>query len=271
MDHERSHAISSSAKILAIIPARNEELSIAKTIEGVKGELPQIDILVISDGSTDSTETIASRTGANVIRLPFRLGYGGAVQAGFKYAHALGYDFVLQMDADGQHDPASARALLAPVVASEVDIAIGSRFRGELRYRIPWLRRAGMRFFARILKIVTGREFTDPTSGYQAMNRGVFGYFAAGNYPSDFPDADTIIALTLAGFRISEVPVTMLPRTAGSSMHSNLRAGYYVAKMTLAILMVLLRGRVAPRGEPAPPSSVSDLTHRPEPFERSSK
>jgi len=233
----------STESVLVIVPARNEEESIGHTIDRIREALPRFSILVVSDDSTDGTVRIAKAAGALVVQLPCRLGYGGAVQTGFKYAVESGYPYVIQMDADGQHDPVSALALLAPVVSGDADVAIGSRFRGELGYRIPFWRRVGMRFFARLATALTGQTFSDPTSGYQAMNRAAFTFFARGNYPSDFPDADTIIALVLDGFRVTEVPVRMLPRLKGVSMHSNLGALYYVSKMMLSILMVALRSR----------------------------
>jgi glycosyltransferase involved in cell wall biosynthesis len=175
------------------------------------------------------------------VELPCNLGYGGAVQTGFKYAVAHDYDAVIQMDADGQHDPASAASLLEPVHAGDADVVIGSRFLGRAEYKIPGLRRLGMNVFGSIVTFVTRRRFSDPTSGFQALGRPVLRFFARDHYPSDFPDADTIILLVLAGFRVREVPVVMRARIAGSSMHSNLRAFYYVSKMMLSILMVLLR------------------------------
>jgi glycosyltransferase involved in cell wall biosynthesis len=228
-------------KTLVIMPARNEAESIAQTIQRIRESLPDVDILVVSDGSTDATPELAESAGATVVRLPARLGYGGAVQTGFKYAVGSGHDYVLQMDADGQHDPTSAPALLEPVAAGKADVAIGSRFLGELAYRIPFGRRVGMRFFAGVATLIAGQRFSDPTSGYQAMNRKAFTYFSRDNYPSDFPDADAIVSLVLAGFRVVEVPVRMLPRVKGVSMHSNLGAIYYVSKMILSILMVALR------------------------------
>ncbi|MBI1798815.1 MAG: glycosyltransferase family 2 protein [Candidatus Eisenbacteria bacterium] len=230
-------------RVLVLMPAHNEEDSIGATLAEIRRHLPEADAVVINDYSSDATTRVAEGLGAHVVELPWNLGYGGAVQAGFKYALAHDYDFVIQMDADGQHDPASARDLLAPVLAGTTDVAIGSRFLGSVRYRIPAFRRFGMSVFGAIVTFVTRRSFSDPTSGYQAMNRRVMEFFARDNYPSDFPDADTIILLALAGFRVSEVPVTMQARVAGASMHSNLKAIYYVSKMTLSILMVLLRHR----------------------------
>jgi hypothetical protein len=223
------------------MPAHNEEESLAPTLARVRAALPAADVVVVNDYSTDRTTEVALENGAHVIELPCNLGYGGAVQTGFKFAIQRGYDVVLQIDADGQHDPACAQALLEPVLRGETDVAIGSRFLGQARYKIPGMRRLGMGVFGSIVSFVTRQRYTDPTSGYQALGRRVVEFFARDNYPSDFPDADTIILLNLAGFRVREVPVTMEARVAGTSMHSNFKAFYYVAKMLLAILMVLLR------------------------------
>lgn len=230
-----------SARVLVVMPAHDEEESLGKTLTRVRAALPEADVVVINDCSTDRTSEVAREHGARVVELPCNLGYGGAVQTGFKYAMAGGYDVVLQMDADGQHDPESARVLLEPVLKGEADVAIGSRFLGQAKYHIPAMRRLGMSVFGAIVSFVTRRSFSDPTSGYQALDRKVVGFFARDNYPSDFPDADTIILLSLAGFRVRELPVTMEARTAGTSMHSNLKAFYYVAKMLLSIFIVMLR------------------------------
>jgi glycosyltransferase involved in cell wall biosynthesis len=230
-------------RVLVLMPAHNEAESIGRTLAGVRASLPEADLLVVSDYSDDDTVSVAERAGATVVDLPWNLGYGGAVQTGFRYAIAHGYDVVIQMDADGQHDPASARDLLRPVIEGRADVAIGSRFLGRANYPIPPLRRLGMRVFGSIVTFVTRRHFSDPTSGYQALNRRAMDFFARDNYPTDFPDADTIILLALAGFHVEEVPVTMEARVAGTSMHSNAKAVYYVAKMTLSIAMVLLRQR----------------------------
>jgi glycosyltransferase involved in cell wall biosynthesis len=231
-------------RLLAVIPAFNEEESLGSTLAALREALPGVRAVVVSDCSTDRTSAVAQAAGADVVDLPCNLGYGGAVQAGFRYALAEGFDFILQLDADGQHDPRSALALLDPVVRGEADVAIGSRFTGEARYPIPLPRRLGMGLFGAIVTFVTRRRFSDPTSGFQAMNARVLRFFSRDNYPSDFPDADTIILLVLAGFRVREVPVVMRARTAGTSMHSNLKAFYYVSKMMLSILMVLLRRKV---------------------------
>jgi glycosyltransferase involved in cell wall biosynthesis len=238
----------SGARVLVVVPAHNEQESLGDTLDRIRAEMPDTDIVVVNDYSTDRTSEVARAHGALVVELPWNLGYGGAVQTGFKYAVAHDYDAVVQMDADGQHDPASARTVLAPVLAGEADVVIGSRFLGRADYPIPAARRLGMRLFGVIATAVTHQRFSDPTSGFQALHRRAVEFFARDHYPSDFPDADTLILLSLAGFRVREVPVVMRARTAGTSMHSNLRAVYYVAKMLLSILMVLLRrGRVRPQ------------------------
>ncbi len=243
-----SPAAPGAFRVLVIVPAHNEQESLGDTLDRIRAELTGLDILVINDCSTDRTSEVARAHGARVVELPWNLGYGGAVQTGFKYAVAHQYDAVIQMDADGQHDPASARSLLDPVLQQEADVVIGSRFLGRADYPIGAVRRLGMTLFGHIATAVTHQRFSDPTSGFQALHRRAVEFFARDNYPSDFPDADTLILLSLAGFRVREVPVVMRARTAGSSMHSNLRAGYYVAKMLLSIWMVLLRRprRLAP-------------------------
>jgi glycosyltransferase involved in cell wall biosynthesis len=241
-----------AGRVLIVVPAYNEEESLGSTLDRIQEELPGVAIVVVSDSSTDGTARVARERGARVVELPCNLGYGAAVQTGFKFALAHGFDYLIQMDADGQHDPRSAAPLLEPVVRGDADVAIGSRFLGQANYPIPFPRRLGMAMFGGIVGFVTRRRFSDPTSGFQAMNARVLHFFARDNYPSDFPDADTIILLVLAGFRVREVPVVMQARTAGTSMHSNLRAFYYVAKMMLSIVMVLLRRKMLRVAAPRP-------------------
>ena len=239
---------------LIIIPAHNEAENLPRVLPRLHRYLPQAHILVVDDHSSDATGAIARSHGAIVVRLPNNLGYGGAVQTGFRYATQAGYRYGIMMDADGQHDPVSASSLLAPVQAGRCDIAIGSRFTGTMTYRASWVRRLGMRLFAGIASNLTHQPITDVTSGFQAMNSDVMAFFAEKNYPSDYPDADTLIMLHFAGFRLAEVPVTMHPRLAGVSMHgSSLKALYYIVKMLLSISIVLFRYRTGAG------------THRPQP------
>ena len=230
-------------KTLIIIPAYNEAQNLPHVLPRVRRAAPDADILVVDDHSSDHTADVARRYGARALSLPNNLGYGGAVQTGFRYAIQRGYRYGLMMDADGQHDPASIPDLLAPVKRGECDIAIGSRFSGEMTYRASWARRLGMKFFAGLASLITGRPVTDATSGFQAMNRDVMAFFAEENYPSDYPDADTLIMLHFAGFRVMETPVTMHERISGRSMHSSLKSLYYIVKMTLSIAIVYFRYR----------------------------
>lgn len=232
---------------LVIIPAYNEAGNLPHVLPEICAAAPGYDLLVVDDGSRDGTATVAARFGATVVTLPANLGYGGAVQTGFRYAVRRGYDLAVVIDADGQHDPAGIPRLAAAVTstpdssADAADVAIGSRFRGRMNYRQPWVKRMGMAVFAWTVSRITGREVTDPTSGFQALNADALRFFAYDNYPVDYPDADTLLILHYAGFRVVEVPVTMRERISGVSMHSGWKPIYYVGKMWLAIAMVLLR------------------------------
>ncbi|MGB8647514.1 MAG: glycosyltransferase family 2 protein [Anaerolineae bacterium] len=230
-------------KILTIIPAYNEAPRIGRVVAGVRAALPGTDIVVVNDGSRDETADCAQAAGAHVVSLPFNLGYGVALQTGYKYALAHYYDYALQMDADGQHEAGDLPRLLAVVQADRADVAIGSRFLNGGNYQAPLARRVGMRVFAAVASGLTHTQITDPTSGFQALNRRVLKYYASPAYPVDYPDADVLIMLHYAGFRFVEVPVTMYPASTGKSMHSGLKPLYYVFKMFLSIFMVLLRGR----------------------------
>lgn len=235
--------MSKETKSVIVMPAHNEAESIEEVIAEIRRVLDGLDIVVIDDFSTDDTAAVAARMGAHVIRLPSNLGYGGAVQTGFKFAVQRGYDFGVMMDADGQHDPVSVPDLLAVVESGEADVALGSRFLGHMHYENSWVRRLGMTVFSRLVSTVTGQDFTDATSGFQALNCEVMEFFARGNYPVDYPDADTIILLHYAGFRVREVPVTMRGRIRGESMHGGLKPVYYVLKMALSIFTIMLRQR----------------------------
>jgi len=229
-----------------IIPAYNEAGRVAPTITGIR-KFADADIIVISDGSTDNTVNEASEAGATVVELPFNLGYGAALQTGFKYALKMGYRFAVQMDADGQHDPSAIQSLIEPVIKGEVDVTIGSRFLRRGDYKAPFVRKVGMSFFAFIASIFTGKRVTDPTSGFQALNSKVMKFYASDAYPVDYPDADVIIMLHRRGIKFSEIPVAMKRSVGKVSMHSGLKPFYYTFKMLLSILVTLLRrgeGRV---------------------------
>lgn len=233
-----------SPKILTIIPALNEEKTIAQVIGGVKENAPYCDILVINDGSTDSTTERAKASGAKVIHLPFNMGYGIALQTGYKYALENDYHYMVQMDGDGQHDPHYLKDLLEVVTSGKADIAIGSRFTKNNKdyiYKAGWVKKTGIMLFASITSIIIRQKVSDPTSGYQAINRKVAKFYASESYPCDYPDADVIIMLHRSGFRIKEFPVVMYRNRNKKSMHSGMKPLYYIFKMFLSIFLTLLR------------------------------
>lgn len=234
-----------SPRTVIIIPAYNEAGNLPAVIAEMRTALAggNMDIVVINDCSRDETAAVAAALGLDVVSLPCNLGYGGAVQTGFKFAVEGGYDYCVMLDADGQHDPACIPDLLQPIVAGEADIAIGSRFLGSMEYETSGAKRMGHALFRTLVTRILGRPLTDPTSGYQAMSRQVFSFFSRDNYPSDYPDADTILLLHYAGFRVTEVPVRMRGRISGVSMHSGWKTIYYVFKMFLSIFMIMLRQR----------------------------
>jgi hypothetical protein len=228
-------------KILILIPAFNEASGIAAVIDDIRRVVPDYDILVVNDGSTDSTAAMASAAGAVVTSHAFNMGYGVAIQTGYKYAYAHSYDAIVQLDGDGQHDPAGIPSLLQPVLAGEADFALGSRFLGAGSYEPNWARGFGMLLFKNLVSWRTGQRITDSTSGYQAFNRDVIRFFTSEAFPNDYPDADVLITLHRAGFSITEIPVRMFTNAAGTSMHSGIRPLYYVFKMFLSISVILLR------------------------------
>jgi len=237
-------------RVLVVIPARNEEASVGAVVARVVALHPDFEVLVIDDASTDRTARVAADAGAGVLRAPIRLGYGGAVQTGFKYAHRKGHDLVLLMDADGQHDPESVGALVE--ASARYDLVVGSRFRGAESYKIPLIRLAGMKVFSAVASAITGTRLTDTSSGFQAVSRKVFSLFALGSYPVDFPDADTLIWVARHGFTIGEIAVVMHQRQSGKSMISGLTSSLtYAVKMPLAILVTVLRIPTNEKGEDA--------------------
>jgi glycosyltransferase involved in cell wall biosynthesis len=233
---------------LVIIPAYNEEARITDVIKGVLQYLSDADILIVDDASTDHTRDVAHRSGVKVVSHPFNLGYGSALQTGYQYALSRGYEELVQLDGDGQHDPSFLPELLKAIRKGEADISIGSRFletkgigSGGQSYRAPFMRRAGMKLFGTITSLIIRQKITDPTSGYQAMNWKVLKWVSSDKFPCDYPDADVIIMLRRSGFRIREVPVRMFENRDKRSMHSGWKPVYYIFKMFLSIFVTLMR------------------------------
>jgi glycosyltransferase involved in cell wall biosynthesis len=233
--------VSQHNRVLVIIPAYNEAPRLAHVVTGIREVVPDVDILVVDDGSRDQTLEVATKAGVLVAPLPFNMGYGVAVQTGFKYAQRHGYEYVVQMDADGQHEPRSIPDLLEAVRQPDVDIALGSRWLGETTYTGSLARRIGQSLFKAIANQLTRYHVTDPTTGFQALSRPVINFYCSDVYPIDYPDADVIIMLDRAGFRVREVPVTMYVDESGQSMHGGWKPIYYGIKMIMSIAMTLLR------------------------------
>jgi glycosyltransferase involved in cell wall biosynthesis len=222
--------------VLIIIPAYNEEGSVGKVIEGIRRHLPRADILIVNDGSKDLTSKKARGYEATVLDLPFNLGIGGAMQVGYKYAYEKGYDVAIQVDADGQHDPKEIPKLLRALEEKKIDMAIGSRFIGDLGYRSSTMRRIGISIFSQVISMIVGQRITDPTSGFRASNRKAIQLFAS-NYPQDYPEPEAVVLLHQCRLKMGEVPVEMSQRYSGESSITKIRSVYYVVKVLLAIIV----------------------------------
>ncbi len=234
-------AIPALGRMLVLIPAYNEGGKIAAVIRDVHGQVAGADVLVVDDGSSDDTAQEARAAGALVLQLPLNLGYGAALQTGYKYALRHGYDVVGQIDGDGQHEAVYLNKLMAELADPDVHVVIGSRFLdGDGHYTPSRARKMGMSLFGRLASMFTKQHVSDPTSGFQVLRIDVAKFFCTSVYPADYPDADILILLHRSGFRVREVGVKMrLPD--GKSMHSGHRSLYYVYKMSLSIFVTLLR------------------------------
>ena len=250
-------------RVLVVIPAYNEAESIAAVIDEVRACQPELEILVIDDGSSDPTTAVASSCGVRVLRLPFNLGYGAAVQTGLIYALENSYEAAILLDGDGQHNPKFMMPLIELVRSGEADLALGSRFLRPHSHDTPMARRLGITFFGALASRLTRQRITDPTSGFQVIGKRLLEFFVDGNYPYDFPDADTLIMLHYAGFRIREAPVKIRPRLQGESMHgSATKILYYIYKMFFSIFIVMLQKKaIAQGGHDAVKHQNPDLTY----------
>lgn len=227
--------VPAGARCLVIVPAFNEELSVGELVREVDRELPGLDVLVIDDGSRDRTSDAAGAAGANVLRLPCNLGVGGAVQAGLAYALSRGYDLAVRIDGDGQHPPAGIPAVLRALSRTGADMAVGSRFLGNGEYRNSIIRSLGIRYLSAFLSLICRQRVTDPTSGFHAFTRPLIEYFA-NEYPSDFPEPESLALLRRQGYAFTEAGVTFRPRRRGVSSIGAPGSLYYALKVTVALL-----------------------------------
>lgn len=233
---------------LAIIPAYNEEPHIGAIVRKLREY--RFEVLVVDDCSSDQTAAAARRAGATVVRHCVNLNYGSALQTGYRYALDQGHTTVVQLDGDGQHDPAFATVLIDTLTTAPADLVLGSRILEPRSYQVPWARRLGQRLFGAALNALTGLRITDPTSGYQAMNEKVLRFYCGLHFPDDFPDANILLLTHRMRFRIVERPVVMYAGS-GKSMHQGLlRPINYIIRMTFAIFMALVAR--LPESQPPP-------------------
>lgn len=223
-------------KVLIIIPAYNEEKNLPKLTEKLEKMYPQYDYVVVNDGSEDHTKELCRKEGISVINLPVNLGIGGAVQTGYKYGSENGYDIAVQIDGDGQHDIAYLDNLLEPLRNNSADVVIGSRFIRKEGFQSSRLRRTGIVFLSRLIRLLTGVRVCDVTSGFRAVNRRFVEIYAR-DYPSDYPEPEAIVSAIMKGGRVLEVPVVMKERESGTSSINLVRSVYYMIKVTLAVLL----------------------------------
>jgi glycosyltransferase involved in cell wall biosynthesis len=228
-----------SPRVLVAIPAYGEEKSIGGIVSSIRRTLPY-DIVVVNDGSSDGTSAAARDAGAVTLDLPCNLGIGGALQTAYLFARVHGYDALMRIDADGQHETEDIPRVLEPVLRGQTDAAIGSRFLGRDEYRVSIPRIFGIRFFRWLVRWNTGYRVTDPTSGFFAINRRLIEFYAR-HYPSDYPEVDAYIIMHRLKARTMEVPVRMYERTEGKSSITMYRAVYYMVKVTLSFLINRIR------------------------------
>ena len=228
-------------RIVAVVPALNEAEVIGKVVGEIHEFDRRLDVVVVDDASTDDTAAVAEAQGATVLRLPFNVGIGGAVQTGFRYALQQGYDIAVRLDGDGQHDAQEIQKLLGPLERGEASLVIGSRFvEAGGSYRPPFARRMGIRVFARLVSLLGGQRVTDTTSGFVALDRLGIELFAA-EYPHDYPEVEATLVALRSGLRLAQVQVDMRERETGASSITFVRSLYYIVKVLLALIVSSLR------------------------------
>lgn len=227
-------------KKIIIIPAYNEEENIERTVNAIQKSAQGFDYVIINDCSTDNTRKICEEKEFNIVNLPINLGIGGAVQTGYKYAYENGYDVAVQVDGDGQHDPEFLNKMAEHLEKNNLDMVIGSRFIEKEGFQSSKSRRIGILFFSNMITLLTGKKITDPTSGLRMAGKNVIALFAK-DYPQDYPEPESIVAVLRRKMKVEEIPVVMRERTGGVSSISLNKSIYYMIKVTLAILIETIR------------------------------
>lgn len=235
-----SEVLSQTPRTLIIMPAWNEEEVIGGTIEELFRMMPEVDLVVVNDGSTDRTSEIARAAGAFVIDLPYNMGIGGALRTGYKYARQAGYDRAIQVDADGQHDPKGIRTVLAGL--GDVNISIGSRFAEATNYKVSGPRKWAMVVLARMFTMISGEKFTDATSGFRAADRRAIEQYCE-HLPAEYL-GDCIDACVMAirsGLTVKQVPVEMRERQGGTPSSSPWKSAVYLVRSFFSFGMSMTR------------------------------
>jgi glycosyltransferase involved in cell wall biosynthesis len=246
---------------LAVVPAYNEAATVAGVVRAIRQVVPFFDVLVVDDGSTDATAAEAAAAGAFVLRHPFNLGIGGAVQSGFAYALDNDYDYLVQIDGDGQHEPRHVTDLMTAMEEDpQLDMVCGSRFlSADFEYPAPVSRRTGIHIFAFLLSRIVGQPISDPTSGFRLYNRRAIALFAR-DYPHDYPEVEAVLVLHYHRLRMREIPVRMYVREGGLSSITSGKSAYYMLKVLLAIGVGLFRARPVPEpGGEAPVAAAPGI------------
>ena len=227
-------------RLLVLIPAFNEESAVAGVVREVRAAVPGAPILVVDDCSVDSTRGEAINAGAKVLALPHHLGLGGCVQAGYRLAYELGYDYVIRVDGDGQHDPSDIPTVLNALERGDCEMVIGSRFVDDNGTHTSWLRAAGIVFFRAMLRPILGRPVRDPTSGYVGVNRTALELFSA-TFPLEYPEIEALVVLQRKRFRFVEVPCRFRPRRTGRSTITAVKSLYYMIHVLLGVFVNVLK------------------------------
>ena len=229
-----------SDSLLVIVPAFNEQDAIAGVVRSVHEHMPGVRVLVIDDCSVDDTLSNARQAGAEVLALPHHLGLGGCVQAGYKLAYELGFEYVIRVDGDGQHDARDIPRIFDKLKSSGCEMVIGSRFLADNGSRTGAIRSLGIRFFRLVLRPILGKPVHDPTSGFVGVNRKALGVFSR-TFPLEYPEIEALVVLERRRFRFEEVPCTMLPRTTGRSSITALKSLYYIFHVLMGVFVNVLK------------------------------
>ena len=228
------------SELLVLVPAFNEEAAVGGVVQAVLASMPGVPVLVVDDCSLDGTVPIARSAGAQVLSLPHHLGLGGAVQAGYKLAFELGYQYVIRVDGDGQHDARDIPRIYAALRKSGCEMVIGSRFaEGEAVYT-SLARSLGIHFFRMILRPILGKDVRDPTSGFVGVNRNALQVFSK-SFPLEYPEIEALVVLQRKAFRFEEEPCRFHPRRTGKSSITPMKSIYYIVHVLLGVFVNVLR------------------------------